>query len=170
LTVTIRRLQTGDNRHDFSSGNIDIDRFLRRFAGQNQFRHHIGTTYVAVEETTVLGYVTVSPAQVEIAQLPAGRRKGLPRYPLPVLRLARLGVDECAQGRGIGQLLLRCAFSLALGMRDQLGYVGVVVDAKPEAVSFYRRYGFTPLEVLQGNLGERPQPTPMFLEIGAIPE
>jgi hypothetical protein len=43
------------------------------------------------------------------------------------------------------------------------------VDAKPQAVSFYKRYGFTALEVVQGHLGDRPEPLPMFLEIGAIP-
>jgi hypothetical protein len=45
-----------------------------------------------------------------------------------------------------------------------------VVDAKPEAISFYERYGFSPLDVLSGELGDRPQPVPMFLEIGAIPD
>jgi hypothetical protein len=39
----------------------------------------------------------------------------------------------------------------------------------PQAVAFYERYGFTALDVVQGQLGDRPEPTPMFLEIGAIP-
>jgi hypothetical protein len=40
--------------------------------------------------------------------VPSARlRKRLPAYPLPVLRLARLGVDTRAQGLGIGKTLLR---------------------------------------------------------------
>jgi hypothetical protein len=36
-------------RTAFRSGDPDLDRFLVKYAGQNQFRHHIGTSYVAVE-------------------------------------------------------------------------------------------------------------------------
>ena len=38
-----------DDRTRFRSGDADLDRFFQAYAGQNQFRHHIGTTYVAVE-------------------------------------------------------------------------------------------------------------------------
>jgi len=54
-------------------------------------------------------------------------------------------------------------------MAGDFGCIGVVVDAKPQAVAFYERYGFTVLDVAQGQLGDRPEPLPMFLEIGAIP-
>ena len=37
-----------------------LDRFFARYAGQNQFRHHIGATYVALESETILGFATVS--------------------------------------------------------------------------------------------------------------
>ncbi|MEZ4298534.1 MAG: GNAT family N-acetyltransferase [Polyangiaceae bacterium] len=148
---------------------MDLDRFFRRFAGQNQFKHHIGTTYVAEEDGALLGFATVSAAQIEVQDLPAAKQGRLPRYPLPVLRLARLAVDKRAQGRGVGLTLLKAVFVLARSMADELGCIGVVVDAKPQAISFYQRYGFTELEVLQGQLGDRPEPVPMFLEIGAIP-
>ena len=54
-------------------------------------------------------------------------------------------------------------------MADDLGCVGVVVDAKPDAVAFYEKLGFVQLETRAGQLGDRPEPLPMFLEIGAIP-
>lgn len=66
--------------------------------------------------------------------------------------------------------LLRFVFTLAHEMAGLLGCVGVVVDAKPEAVAFYERYGFAALEGEAGHLSDRPEPTPMFLEIGAIPK
>lgn len=53
-------------------------------------------------------------------------------------------------------------------MADDVGCVGVVVDAKPEAVAFYDRLGFVPLEVVAGELDDRPQPLPMFLELGQL--
>ena len=166
--MEIRRLRTSDDRSRFRSGNPDLDRFFRSYAGQNQFRHHVGVTYVAVEENEVLGYLTVAPGGIEIDDLPAPQRKRLPRYPLPVLRLARLAVDSRVRGRGLGEQLLRFALGLALTMAEDYGCVGVAVDAKPGAEPFYGRYGFRPLEVVEGHSDARPRPTVMFLPTSEI--
>ena len=163
--IEIRILKPSDARTCFRSGNADLDRFFARYAGQNQFRHHIGTTYVAVEDDLIKGFVTVSASRIEIDQFPDSREKRLPKYPLLVLRLARLAVDESARGHGIGLLLLRAVFNIACDMGKKVGCVGVVVDAKPHAISFYERYGFIRLETLEGNLGDRPEPIPMFLSL-----
>lgn len=168
--IEVRLLRPADDRSDFDSGNIDLDRFFRRFAGQNQFRHHIGATYVAVAGDEILGFATVAAGHIEIEDLPKTKRKKLPHYPLPVLRLARLAVDQNAQGRGIGKLLLRAVFQIARDMAKSVGCVGAVVDAKPDAVAFYERYGFEPFEVVEGALESRPEPLPMFLPLGAIPK
>jgi predicted N-acetyltransferase YhbS len=124
---------------------------------------------VAVEEGRLVGFVTVSAAHLELDDLPEVTRKGLPRHPLPVLRLARLAVDESSRGRGLGRLLLKAVFVLAREMSVRVGCVGVVVDAKPESVSFYEAYGFEALQVTQGALEDRPEPVPMFLPLGMIP-
>ena len=168
--IEIRILKPSDDRTRFRSGNPDLDRFFVRYAGQNQFRHHIGTTYVAIEDDLIKGFVTVSASHIEIDQLPGSGKKRLPKYPLPILRLARLAVDESAHGCGIGSLLLRAVFNLACDMGKKVGCVGMVVDAKPHAISFYERYGFIRLESLEGILGDRPEPVPMFLSLGLIHE
>jgi GNAT superfamily N-acetyltransferase len=169
--IEVRALTPSDDRSTFRSGNLDLDRFFVRYAGQNQFKHHIGTSYVAVERGRILGFVTVSASHLETPRLPQAVRRKLPQYPLPVLRLARLAVDQSAQGKGIGETLLRAVFALARELASRVGCIGVVVDAKPEAVGFYERYGFTTVgDVLQGQLGDRPEPLPMFLPLGRIPE
>jgi GNAT superfamily N-acetyltransferase len=167
--IEVRLLHPGDDRSTFESGNADLDRFFRQFAGQNQFRHHIGVTYIAVDERKIAGFATVAVAHIEIEELPASRKKKLPHYPLPVLRLARLAVDRSAQGRGVGKVLLRAVFQIAHEMAESIGCVGVVVDAKPDAARFYERYRFEPLDVLEGGLNSRPKPLPMFLPLGSIP-
>ena len=166
--MEIRALREGDDRSGFRSGDPDLDRFFLRFAGQNQFRHHVGVTQVAVEDERILGFATVSPAHLEIDRLPAAARRRLPRYPVPVLRLARLAVDESARGTGLGSQLLRFVLGLALRMADEYGCGGVLVDAKPDATAFYVKYGFVELEALEGQSEARPQPTPMFLSVRAI--
>ena len=116
----------------------------------------------------ILGFATVAASEVALETMPTSKRKRLPKYPLPVLRLARLAVDERGKGRGVGSQLLRAVLVLAAQMADDVGCVGVVVDAKTDAIPFYEKLGFLPLEVVAGELGDRPMPTPMFLEIGAV--
>jgi GNAT superfamily N-acetyltransferase len=169
MAFEIRKLLPEDDRSGFRSEDIELDRFFQRYAGQNQFRHHIGTTYVAADGATILGFATVAPSEISVEGLPAQRRKRLPQYPLPVLRLARLATDARARGQGVGSALLRAVFALAHQLAAEYGCIGVVVDAKADAVGFYERLGFVPIETQAGQLGDRPQPTPMFLELGAIP-
>lgn len=85
-----------------------------------------------------------------------------------MLRIARVAVDERFQRQGIGKLLLKSIFELALDIRDQVGCFGIVVDAKPEAVTFYSALGFLVIEVVRGILGDRSEPVPMFLSITTI--
>lgn len=167
--IEIRPLRTDDKRAAFSSGEVDLDRFFHKYAGQNQFRLHIGTTYVAVCGDEILGFATLAATSITIADLPKTARKRLPNYPLPALRLARLAVAQSARGQGIARLLLRTTFNIAHEMAERTGCVAVVVDAKPDAVAFYERYGFEAFEMISGELGDRPSPVPMILPLRSIP-
>ena len=68
----------------------------------------------------------------------------------------------------MGSALLRHVFLLALRMSEELGCVGIVVDAKADAAQFYARVGFSPVEISEGELELRPKPTPMFLPLELI--
>jgi GNAT superfamily N-acetyltransferase len=125
-------------------------------------------TYVAVADGAIVGFATVTAGSLERSRVPhAQLRRRLPGYPLPILRLARLGVDLRAQGLGIGVALLRHVLQLATAQRDLVGSAGVVADAKPDAVAFYERFGFSPLEGVREGLvaGE---PLPMFLGVETV--
>lgn len=167
-SVEIRALRPEDERRDFSCGEADLDRFFEHYAGQNQFKLFLAVTYVAVAATRIVGFATVSVGSVERASVPGDRlRRRLPAYPLPVLRLARLGVDTRAQRLGVGKALLRRVLELALEQRDRLGCIGIVTDAKPDARAFYESLGFVPLVgVREGAL--HGDPTPMFLPIASV--
>jgi GNAT superfamily N-acetyltransferase len=168
--IEIRLLARDDDRSRFSCGQPDLDRFFEHYAGQNQFKLHLAVTYVAVVEARHRrvrhggGVVHRARGRSE-----SRLRKRLPGYPLPVLRLARLGVDARAQGLGIGKALLRHVLALAVEQRDRIGCVGVVTDAKPDSVSFYEGLGFAAVEGVREGLlhGE---PLPMFLAIDTIAE
>lgn len=169
MVIQIRPLQRTDHRDDFESGDPDLDLFFRRYAGQNQFRHHIGVTYVATDGKIIYGFLTVASGSIEVDGL-AGRAKLPSGYPLPILRVGRLAVDRRFQGQGIGRQLLKYAFLLALQQKELTGCVGIVLDAKSDAVEFYQQYGFQLLGgVVEGEIRGHPSPLPMFLPIRSIP-
>src|SRR5215813_1252951 len=86
--MEIRALRPGDDRSAFRSGDEGLDRFFHRYAGQNQFRHYLGVTYVAVDGNRVVGFATAAARQVDIEGLPERVQKKLPRYPLPTQSMA----------------------------------------------------------------------------------
>jgi predicted N-acetyltransferase YhbS len=167
VTVEIRALAPKDERRSFRSGDAALDLYFHRYAGQNQFRHHIGVTYVAVAGPAIVGFVTVSVASLDAEDLPSGRK--MPPYPLPVLRVARLASHEAVRGQGIGKALLRFCIELAERLRDEVGCVGLLVDAKPGAEPFYQPFGFTPVEAHSGQNRSRPAATMLYLPLGSVP-
>lgn len=128
--LTIRRLEPSDDRGGLDSGQVELDRFFHRFAGQNQFRHHLGVTDVAVMDDKIVGFVTVSVGEIAGENVAELIHKRLPAYPLPILRIARLATDRRCRGMGVGRELLRSMLELALEMRDRVGCVGVVGKIK----------------------------------------
>jgi GNAT superfamily N-acetyltransferase len=166
--IEIRPLVREDDRSGFSCGHPDVDRFFVHYAGQNQFKLHLAVTYVAVVDARLVGFATVAASSIERFSVPGPRlRKRLPAYPLPVLRLARLGVDIRAQGLGLGKGLLRHVLVLALEQRDRVGCIGVIADAKPEVLAFYEGLGFVRLDGVREGLLHG-DPAPMFLGIDRI--
>ena len=141
--IAIERLAAHHQRARFDCGEPALNDFLQRQAGQIE-RRGFGKTYVALADDgiQVVGYVTVSAGQIQTQQLPPQLK--LPRYPAPVLRIGRLGVDQAQQGKGTGQHLLSFALQMALEFSEQIGVYAVVVDAKNErAKAFYSRLGFS---------------------------
>ncbi|MFO0710753.1 MAG: GNAT family N-acetyltransferase [Sandaracinus sp.] len=166
--IEIRPLRPEDDRSDFRCGEPDLDRFFEHYAGQSQFKLRLTVTYVATVGEKIVGFATVTGATLDRAAFPSAKlRKRLPAYPVPVLRLARLGVDLRAQGQGVGQALAAHVLGLALHQREAIGCLGVVVDAKPASVGFYARLGFVDLDVpREGQLVGDPRP--MFLSIETL--
>jgi GNAT superfamily N-acetyltransferase len=143
------------NRTEFRCGLPDLDIYLQRFAGQNE-DNGVSQHYVAVSTPgshRILGYYCLSGGSVMFEHLTQAQRKRLPRYPIPVVHLGRLAVDESAQGWGLGASLLIDALRRTTMVARQIGVCGMEVLAiNDQAKSFYLHYGFTPLEDDQQHL------------------
>lgn len=148
MKFIFEKISRNVDREGFDCGTPRLNDYLRRYALQNMMKN-VGVTIVAVAEDNrkrILGYYSVSMAQVEFERMPEDLAKGLPRYPVPAMRLGRLAVDTSAQGKGIGGALLRDALLRAVSLSLEVGTCVVLVDAiGEEAKAFYERYGFIPL-------------------------
>lgn len=140
--------QLQPRRHDraaFACGEPVLDSYLQHKAVQHH-RDGISTTHVLVdagEPSSILGYYTLSAAQLLLMDLQETDRSRMPAYPVPAVRMGRLAVSMQAQGNGHGDYLLAHAVARSLALREQLGVRVVVVDALHEkAAGFYRAYGF----------------------------
>ena len=137
-------------RHDrvaFASGVVELDDYLKRFAVQ-QSKKGISVVRVLVDTSTpkiILGYYSLSAAEIDVTHLDEHSQKKLPRYPVPCFRLGRLATHVDHRGRGLGRLLVGCAVERCLEARKQVAAYALVVDAKGAAAKvFYEHYGFTP--------------------------
>ena len=122
--MEIRPLREADDRTTFHSGEPDLDRFIVKYAGQNQFRHHIGTTYVAVEDDLILGYVTVASGHVEADDLPVDLLRKLPH-------VGGVRMRWCGRGRKARRREVLHAVRL-LPSGSRRGTEGISPPARPD--------------------------------------
>lgn len=142
FTGSIVRLSADHDRRSFTCGVGALDEYLRRFARQHAAAS-ISRTYVAVAGTSIRGYYSLAMAGIRRDNLPPRFADRFPNFPLPVARLARLAVAEQHQGQGLGELLLADALQRCSRLSDEIGMIGVIVDAKDEqARGWYERYEF----------------------------
>ena len=167
--VEIRGLLQTDACKKFRSGHEALDVFLRCHAAKNQFRFSISSTYVAVVAANVIGYATITAGTINPRLVPSVTGDKLPSYKLvPVLLLARMAVAREFQRQTIGAQLLSRVCNLSLEMTSKFGCIGVTVDAKPDAVSYYKTYGFEPIPKTPEETEARSTNTLMFLHHDTI--
>ena len=136
------------DRQAFDCGVPALNEYLHRFAEQHR-RKGISAAYVLVDSSapsSILGYYTLSAAEVDVERVTDADRKRLPRYPVPCFRMGRLAYQADQRGKGLGKLLVGCAVDRCLKARQQVAAFALIVDAKDEAAKgFYEHFGFKPL-------------------------
>ena len=133
------------DRKAFCCGVPALDDFLRRYAAQNQ-ESGSSTTHVLVDSDNpakILGFVTLSTAELDFQELSIEDLRRFPRYPVSALRVSRLAVSLDATGKGLGGALIGFAVRQALKVREIAGVRILLVDAKNNNVAeFYKHFGF----------------------------
>ena len=144
MLLRIEKLRRDHRVDDFRCGRPELDQFLSRYAFPAQ-QANGSVTYVGLADEDVVGFYTLVTADVAIEEAHERLAKGLGRYPVPLVVLARLAVRSDWQRRGIANGLLRDAMTRTLLVGDIVGVRALAVHAKDEpTASFYARFGFTP--------------------------
>jgi GNAT superfamily N-acetyltransferase len=142
MTLRIEKLQRGHAVEGFDCGREALNRFLIRYALQNE-QAGASRTYVALVDAEVVSYYTLVVGQLEYDGAPERRKKGLARHPVPIVLLARLAIATHWQGKGLGSGLLKGAMLRTLEAADIAGIRAFAVHAKDaEAKAFYERFDF----------------------------
>lgn len=140
--MNVEPLASDHDRRGFSCGVAALGEYLQRFARQHA-NANVSRTYVAADGSVILGYCSLAMSAIRRENLPPKHLSRFPTFPLPVARLARLAVDLRHQRQGIGELILVDALQRCLRLSEEIGMIGVVVDAKDErARGWYERYEF----------------------------
>ena len=140
----VEKLRPDHKIEGFDCGRDELNRYLLRYAWQNQ-QAGAAQTYVGLVEDSVIGYHTLAVGQVSREEVPERLAKGLARHPIPIMLLARLAVDRRWHGQGVGKALLKDAMQRTLQAADIAGIRAFAVHAKDEeARNFYLNFDFIP--------------------------
>lgn len=128
----------------FDCGHPALNEWLLRHA-RNAQASGSAKTFVVADGESAVGYFSLTVGQVDTLTVSERIRKGMGRYPIPVVILARLAVDGSVQGRGIGRGMLQDAIRRTLLIADQAGIRAILTHPVNEAAArFYLRFGFIP--------------------------
>jgi hypothetical protein len=93
----IRRVEKLRRDHPvegFDCGREDLNRYLFRYAWQNQ-QAGAAQTYVGIAGEVVVGYHSLGVGRVILEDAPDRLKKGLAKHPISVMLLAPLAIDRC---------------------------------------------------------------------------
>jgi len=137
------------NLHDlktFDCGKQELNSYLTRYAEKNQKLGLSATWVLPVSHSTgnsktnVAAYYSLASTTVTRTQIPTTKK--LPGYPVPVVLLARLAVDNRYQKQGLGEKTLVSALRHCVTLTDKgLPAYGIVIDVfDTDALKFYQRF------------------------------
>ena len=142
MAIQVDLLTGLHDRTNFDCGEPSLNDWLARMALQQQTKNTARTRVVVESDVParILAYYTLLTREIDPSQLPSSRK--LPQR-LACVLLGRLAVDQRAQGRGLGRLMLLDAIARTRATIVEAAGIGLAVDAlNSQAAAFYRSFGF----------------------------
>ena len=136
----LERLTPEHDTSEFDCGSEAQSNWLRRHALHAQAAETAAVYVVcAGDRRRVLAYFALAAGSVEPSDAPHPITRGIGRYPVPVILLARLGVDRGEQSRGLGRALLKEVLLRTSAAADTIGARALLIHAEADtARAFYQ--------------------------------
>jgi len=151
----VRKLSVGEQVKSFDCGDADLNDFILNEAVPYR-KAMLAVTYVFEDKVTkqTVAFFSLANDKVSLSDFESKtefnrfrknrfvNEKRLRSY--PAVKLCRFGVDESLKGQSIGTILLRFIKSYFV-IDNKTGCRFITVDAYANAIPFYMRNGFVPL-------------------------
>ena len=141
-----RPLAETDDRTAFDCGRDSLNNWFRRHAWANQV-NNVSRVTVLTEAGTgrIVGYFTLSAAQIERAFLPKPQQCNRADV-MPALLLGQLAVDKDYQGQGHAADLLLHVYRRALVASETIACMALLTHPVDDTMrAFYAKSGFVDL-------------------------
>ena len=151
----VRKLSADEQVKSFNCGDADLNDFILNEAAPYR-KAMLAVTYVFEDKVTkqIAAFFSLANDKVSLSDFENKtefnrfrknrfvNEKRLRSY--PAVKLCRFGVDESLKGQSIGTILLRFIKSYFV-IDNKTGCRFITVDAYANAIPFYVRNGFVPL-------------------------
>ncbi len=138
----IEKLTVSHEVETFDCGSDALNSYLHRYALLNQ-NNNTAQTYVTCKDKMIMGFYTLAVGSVIHENTPKRVQEGVAKHPVPVMLLARLAVEQRAQGQGLGKALLKNALLRTVEASEIAGIRALLVHAKDDnAMNWYKQFDF----------------------------
>ena len=168
----IRRFSESRAVEDFDCGNQDLNEFIRAGEVSRYEGEGLGRTYLVHYRGDLAAYFTVCAdglrrEYVRTATF-SSQFADMRLDALPALKIGRLAVDKKYQNLGLGRFILKYIAGMALEMAGRVGVRLLILQAKPESLPFYAKFGFGLTYETSRERGRRNRT--MFMDLFAVPD
>lgn len=149
MPITFEPLAKRHNRSHFRCGELALDEWFQKRAGQDE-RRNVARVFVAIDDDSqIVGFYSLSAFTLSLDDVLDDIAAKLPRYDhIPAASIGRLARHEQSRGKGIGEILIADALQRIINVAQELAVFAIVVEAKNASASdFYRSFGFIPFPI-----------------------
>ncbi|WP_292520977.1 GNAT family N-acetyltransferase [Methanoculleus sp.] len=140
--LSFERLTANRDTLSFFCAHQELIDYLTVDALKNQDAH-VAVTYLAIYKGKCVGYFSLLNDSIIKKDIDPEDDKDWYTYSYyPAIKIARFATHQEYEGRGVGRAMLTVIRSIATTVSKYSGCCVLTVDAKPDAESFYDKFGF----------------------------
>ena len=142
------RIEPITGQHDlscFSCSEQELNDFLTTDALTDHTSLYSITRLVHYNGT-LAGFFTLIADNISVTSIPSENYVDYHYQKLPAVKIARLAVDKKFERQGIGRRIITEIFRIVYEVSQQIGCRVITVDAKENALGFYKKFAFMEVE------------------------